>query len=411
MNEENKNSLPNSVTPQPSQSPIPNPGPTTGNPNNTAQNIIQEILAKEPNSPQKPKLDEKFVQKPIRTYESDLAEALSGKQGSLASIAIAENKRQDEERRQRAALEAAARMSSMRDKMRGTVGIPQTPLQNAVIPQAIPQAIQQSIPQSAPAVESEIPKKSLLIPVLFTFLSLFLIGGGVGIGIYVYNSRKANEPVPITQTITVPSLIPSDKRSSVVIGESQGMQLVQKMYAEINKSSIAPGTISEVAIYTKAGEDARRVTSTQFLEKIGARSPDVIMRSLTDRWEFGVYGEETGEKTTFIALTTDFFQNAFAGMLAWEDAMPDDLALVLNFKEKARRQDLAASSSISSFFSIQGDWSDRTIRNRDVREFKKSNGELLFLYSFINKETLVITTTESAFVHIIERIEKDIYVR
>ena len=41
------------------------------------------------------KIQKPFVQKPIRTYESDMAEAL-GKGASVASIVIAENKRKDE---------------------------------------------------------------------------------------------------------------------------------------------------------------------------------------------------------------------------------------------------------------------------------------------------------------------------
>jgi len=50
---------------------------------------------------------------------------------------------------------------------------------------------------------------------------------------------------------------------------------------------------------------------------------------------FGVYGQEA-EKVPYIILKTNFFQNAFAGILRWETTMPDEFATLLNYKEKIR---------------------------------------------------------------------------
>jgi hypothetical protein len=83
----------------------------------------------------------------------------------------------------------------------------------------------------------------------------------------------------------------------------------------------------------------------------------------------------------------------------------------LNFKDRAKRDDLISTSTIASYFTIKGTFSDKVIKNRDVREFKNTKGELLFLYSFINKETLLLTTSESSFIALVDRIEKDAYVR
>ena len=51
------------------------------------------------------------------------------------------------------------------------------------------------------------------------------------------------------------------------------------------------------------------------------------------------------------------------------------------------------------------------ISNRDVREFVTENNKVLLLYSFVDKDTLVITTSENSLANIIKKLEKQPYVR
>jgi hypothetical protein len=133
-------------------------------------------------------------------------------------------------------------------------------------------------------------------------------------------------------------------------------------------------------------------------------------RSLVETWMLGVYGEENTE-TRFIILKTNFFQNAFAGILRWEAAMPEELATILNYRGKIKEQNAMSSSTAASYFSVKGRFEDRIILNRDVREFITDNKTTLLLYSFVDKDTIVITTSERALRGLIERLEKQTYVR
>lgn len=316
-------------------------------------------------TPEAEKLDQKFIQKPIRTYERDLAEAMAKKQTSVASIAIAENKRKEELQR----------------KTAGSVV-------NVV---------------SAVDKDSAEPKKFYGKQILLGLLSIVFIGGGAMGGYYLYKKSAFAQPYVEPKPIKIPSIIPYDKEIPLSVNEATvGDQLISQIYSQINKEVASPGKILELST---------GITASSFIQRTNMNMPDVILRSVTDRWMLGAYTEGDGQKTLFIGLSTDFFQNVFAGMLSWEKSMPDDLSTLFNYKQRTQREDLNASTSISSYFNIQGTFSDKVIRNRDVREFINTNGELLLLYSFINKETLIITTTESALIAGIDSIEKQTYVR
>lgn len=271
-------------------------------------------------------------QESIRTYESDMAKVMSQKKTSSITIAIAENKRAT-----------------------GAESIATT------------------------------PAKNYIKPLLMSLASLVLLAGGIFGGYYLYMKSPFAVPKAIPIPTVIPSIISYDKKVTANVGTATGDKLIQQISSEFNKNILPQGKILELVIQKNEELVIADISATEFIQKININMPDMLLRSLTDRWMLGTYSEETGS-TPFIALTTDFFQNAFASMLSWEKTMGDDL-------------------------KMQGQFADKQIRNRDVRVFTDNDGEILFLYSFINKETLIITATESAFMAIIDRIEKETYVR
>lgn len=290
-----------------------------------------------------------LTQESMRTYESDLAKALAQKKTSAITIAMAESKKKD-----------------------GTDSI------------------------------SNVPAKNIIKPLLLVLASLILLGGGVTGGYALYLKSPLARPKAIPIPSVLASLIPSDKKISLNTGILTGKDMVAELYSQISRHTLSSEKILEIEIAD---------TASDFIKKANVNMPDILLRSLTDRWMFGVYAEETGQQTPFVAFTTDFFQNAFAGMLSWEKTMAEDLSLLLNYKKRAVGESEKASSTVSSYYNIQGQFTDKQLRNRDVRAFTINNGELLFLYSFINKEMFVITATESTFLELIDRIEKHEYVR
>lgn len=309
--------------------------------------------------------DTNFGQKPIRTYEGDIAEAIEHKKTSQVSINLAEVERQ------RA------------------------------------QGIQASDANGALSTSGSFGKNILKI-----LISLLLLGGGA-IGLYYLylQSPLAAKPILTQQTITYPAIITPDSQKTIDIGGKNSSQLIDQIKSQVG-SELSTGKILELILYEQqTAQDVTttaRITGPQFISRIGLTPPDVLTRSLTDSWMLGAYkGSET---TPFIILTTNFFQNAFSGMLKWEPTMADNLSKIFTFQTQ-NPQSSATTSPPAAFFGIRGSFADKVIKNKDVREFRDQDGNILFLYAFMDNSTLVITRGEDTLAEIITRFEKRAYVR
>jgi|GEM_PF-493580 len=325
--------------------------------------------------------------KRLRTYESDVADALSHKHTSVASIAIAESIKKEE-------------------------AIATEPVQD----------------REAPPVSQSAPKNHSVFKMLLIVLILIFIGGGIGAAYYLY-SKSPLAPSPQT---TIPE--PTTNSSGVVsinteeVINIQGMDLLavrDRITAAVEKPH-SPGNIHEL-IFTNG---QNRVTEAEMLTLMQIDAPDILKRSLTNPWMLGIYTDDMGEKDVFVAATTNFFQNTFAGMLQWENIMADDLKLYISSARGIVNAPIASStvevlgpngtttsvsqppsSSIEQYFTLRGQFEDRIIMNKDVRVFRTANRNILFLYSFINNSTLVFTTKEQTLVEILNRLEKQAFMR
>jgi hypothetical protein len=123
-----------------------------------------------------------------------------------------------------------------------------------------------------------------------------------------------------------------------------------------------------------------------FLSILGPSMPASLKRSFVGKYMLGVYAFDSN--TPFVILKTNDFSTSFAGMLKWESNMPYDLDKIFDLKENA--------SSTNTFF-------DESIKNKDLRVMKDLAGKTIFLYSFIDKNTLVMTKTESVFSAILNK--------
>jgi len=322
-------------------------------------------IPKPPISPQvvsSPDGKKVFSQKPLRTYEGDLAELMSKNKTSVATIAIAESKKNEGEEK----------------------------------------------------ISTEV-RKNHTKQILLGFLSFALIAGGIVGGYYLYQKSSLAVPTPVQKTLPIFSIVRADRQIVLTIAGEKELELATKINETFSSIVGANGEnnqkIVEIILGEKKGEELNRISGSDFIKKASLKMPDALSRSLIDQWMIGTFIENDDNKIPFIIFKTDFFQNAFSGMLSWEASMPDDLADFLNFKDKARASENTASTSIASYFSIRGKFVDKQIKNRDVREFINNQGEILFLYSFIDKDTIVFTTSEQALINIIGRIEKQTYVR
>ncbi len=327
---------------------IPTTPPPTYTPDHPLNILINQV---------DPETQKKYIQKPLRTYEGDIAEALARKKTSVATIAIAENKK-----------------------------------------------------ESGSETITNVPRKSNGKNFLLLLLSIIIVAAAVGGVYYVYLQSPLALPVAKEPETKISSLIKTDFQKSISIGNDKKSELAQKIQTDLFDGNIGTNQVSELILNKTNDGVESRVTGSEFFDIFDITSPDILKRSISDKWMLGTY-DIGSEKLPFIIFTSDFFQNTYAGMLKWESSIPDELAILLNYKNKARPESVVGTTTLSSFFTILGKFEDKVVSNRDVREFINENGELLVLYSFINKDTLVITTSEIALKNVIERIEKQTYIR
>jgi hypothetical protein len=284
--------------------------------------------------------------KPLRTYEGDVAEILAHKGTSAASIAIAERKKIEMEGRE------------------GTPG---------------PEEDKKSF-------------RSMLKPILL-LASLILLGGGAILGYYLYSQSPFSAPAPaVTEREESTSLVPSDSQTTVKIDGLTAQAILSRIKAEISKTQ-KPGSIKEISVTRTEGGTSVRVSASEMAGAVGIPVPDIILRTLEPGWMLGVYAGENGGNSAFVAVTTDLFQNAFAGMLSWESTMANDLKPYVGTS------------------TPQGQFKDEIVKNKDVRAFVAGDGSTSFLYSFVDNSTLVVTGSNAALAEVINRLENRAFVR
>ncbi len=328
--------------------------------------------------------------KHLRTYESDFAEALSNKKISTASIAIAEIEK------------------------RGDVA---------------PEAVK---------IKSE--NKHVLRNSLLTVFSLIFIIGGIFTAYYLYSisaiAPTPNQPQTMNNLNTY-TLVPADYHVNISVDSLSPKAVLEKIRKEIGKEQKA-NTIKEIVLVKNKEGKNINIPAPDMVKIMNIGAPDILLRSLSTPWMLGVYNDQNGNKDTFIVVTNNFFQNTFAGLLQWENTMAEDLRLFLNtptYNSKNTNSpdtDSASSTEESSsntststtsnpaidtevfepiYYSLQGKFIDRIIKNNDVREYLSLDGEILFLYSFINNQTLIITKEESTLSTIITRLENQSFIK
>lgn len=399
---------------KPSPQDVTSPQINTGNTNPDSHPL--HMLYNQADPYKRPKV---ILQKPIRTYESDMAELLAKKDTSVATIAIAEQKRKN-----------PTPPPQVHEPIHVPIPKPEPviPTQPKPAPIPTPEPEASIVIKPAPLAKQKptvfVPKETKTVAVedaeppsrftrkLFMFLlSLIFIASGLGTGYYFYMKSPVSK-LPVIQTVKskVPSIITPNIQKIVPIASLKNELLGQKIQSLSSSTEMTKDSITEFIFTKNTASTTARVISVDFINLLGYSAPEMLKRSLVDSWMFGVYGNDN-ENTPFIILKTDFFQNAFAGTLKWEPAMPEELATILNYRDKIRAENNLSSSTIASYFAVKGKFVDRVILNRDVREFITEAKNTLLVYSFIDKDTLLITTSESTMRNLIQRLEKQPQVR
>ena len=324
--------------------------------------------------PQKPKAEETLV-KPLQTYQSDIESLVGEKQVSVVSIAAAEAER------------------------RGLkpLGSGEAPLNH----------------EGRPWI-----KKTLIVAA-----SLLLLSGAGGIGFYIYARLQ---PVPLSQQMPAPFISVDDTQTIVLQSGDKRQQTMNALIEAKSGVSLSLGLMARIQI-TKPGPlgdgTLLEVSAPEFLQTFAPQIPLSLVRTLEPQMLVGVHSYD--ENQAFMILKADSYETAYSGMLAWEASLYSDLVPLFVRKPAVRiapasiPQPAAGTTTASTTQTAsstaqapatprfsQGNFIDQIVENRDARVLLNPEGDILLLWTMLDRSTIVIVTNEATLREVVSRISQ-----
>lgn len=202
--------------------------------------------------------------KTLRTFQGDMAEFLQKNSGSVATVAIAEEKRKER------------------------IEVEKTP------------------ENTETAIT---PKRGMFVYVG----SILIILGVVGLGISLM-MRMNNTPTIVSRQTIIPYF--SEKTE---VKNSWNRSLLLDF---INQKKADEYPVGSIVLLSPLVGTSSPLDTIDFLNIVGPRMPSALSRSF-DGYMLGIYTD--GKISPFIILSVGDFGSSYAGMLRWEKDMPDDL--------------------------------------------------------------------------------------
>ena len=226
-------------------------------------------------------------------------------------------------------------------------------------------------------------------------VGFFLLGLGVLLtlgGIFYYLFGGAPDE-GAQNVILPPDYIYTEQYRLLNVRDASSDMLVSELARARQEATGGLGAVVSVVPIESEEGISRTLLGSEFLSRLDPEAPTEVTRTLSNPFLFGIHIFDGNQP--FLILKPDTYETSFAGMLAWEKSIPFRLGRAL----RPAADWANASSSLTAIL-----WSDAVLGNKDARVLRSAEGRTLLLYSFIDRETLVIATNEQTFGEIIRRV-------
>ncbi len=251
--------------------------------------------------------------------------------------------------------------------------------QTSVAKIAIAESDQRREQKVKPIKEPKVGGSKKRVGLLLVAIILIALGGASIPAVqYVLNQKKVAVPIVTDKTI-----IPFDHEETLTLPNATRTDLL----ASLSDFYAKPPTASTIE-YLKFLEDIQDVNQKTVTEPIapnifagliGPNMPSALARSFDSDYMFGI--ENLAGQKPFIIFKTSSYEQTFANMLHWENKMLGDLGPIFNLSS-----DLTSQT-----------FTDRVVINKDVRAIASADGTIVFMYGFLDNQTLIITTDAQTF--------------
>lgn len=245
---------------------------------------------------------------------------------------------------------------------------------------------------------------------LFLAISLILVFAGVGA--FYFNNIKEKIAQTQEKPPEITALIASDHFTEFNLGVSVNKDTMFSLSKTITEIELPSNSIENIHITknitpSEKGKEVKRVaTSKEFLSLLAPKAPGALIRSLKPEYMLGIHSSEGSHP--FLILKTKSYENAFAGMLAWEKNLGKDLEQ--SFFLDGGTDDQGVINEGQSFAGKK-EFEDILVKNKDARVLRNFDGRIVLIYSIPDKETILITVDMETLAELFDRVIRSRMVR
>jgi hypothetical protein len=165
---------------------------------------------------------------------------------------------------------------------------------------------------------------------------LLLIGGvvliivAIFVASYIIQKKKV---VPIPPASKIETFLPYDSESDIDVTKATNINNLSGIIK--NGEETKPGMIEAFFLMKKVDDVSLTFTSKDFLSLIQTTMPGALIRSLTDKYLLGKYSNGNAvnvndKSAMFLIFETTDYNQTYASMLEWEGTMLSDLFILFN---------------------------------------------------------------------------------
>jgi hypothetical protein len=235
---------------------------------------------------------------------------------------------------------------------------------------------------------------------LIIFISVILVIIGV-VGVSLAYYYKSPSVTPVAKVQELPSLITTEYKDEINTSVVSKDKFINTLSIKLNDVKIPVNSLYNTYVTTGTSTNRRLIDAFEFATVMNLRMPEIMRRTLLPDFMVGMYS--FGKNLPFIIFKTSYFENAYAGMLNWEANLEKDLQLL--FRLPGYGDNVGISSQLTP--TIAKKFQDAVIVNKDVRLVRGDDGQIILIYAIIDKETIVITTSDTAFKELVDRLNKE----
>jgi hypothetical protein len=254
---------------------------------------------------------------------------------------------------------------------------------------------------------------------IFVVLGILLLAGGGGA--LVWYAFFNNAPLP-AHTVGAAPFISIDGTSVVQLPVGAGGQAAMDTLVQAKNSvHLSLGLIAQLYVEnaaTSTGSLPVYEDAPTLLALLAPNIPPTLVRDIEPIYLLGVHSYDTNQP--FLILKVDSYEQAYAGMLAWEGSMKTDLAPLFTYVPSPTgnpsppvQVQVPVASTTNSTSSpqtpqtlpfIQTGFIDQIVDNHDARVLKTADGQIYLLWTFLDRQTIVITTNANTLQEVISRL-------